>query len=645
MRLLVLLLFVLVATVVSAQKMPEVVTYDLKCRLFPAEKRFEIDCELRLPPGYPKGEKIEFTLGEKMSKPSVTIAGRAVDATAGNVVDGDRKWTVAAPTTSHPILISYRNEAAQANVFNLGPEGCFAGGPNSAWYPKFGEYRAEGKMSFDAPTGWVVVATGKRIGNENRFEADQPSHLTFAAAPYKVRRIEGGVPMTLYLLKDRPDADVFVQGCWKTLAYLETLFGRYPFPEFALIETPSPQSNQTGFSGASFEGFIFSSSDELDNGYNLAYIAHEIGHSWWGNLVTRTGNGARYMMDEAIVQYGSVRAVEKFDGPALATRYRWRGYPGYSQIQNLYGSLLLQAGGFDKPLGHLSDVDSRTDHAYANAKGFLAWHSIARLIGFDRFHKALQRVTKKYAWRSITFEQFLAEIRKEAGADSDRIFEQWFERKGIPVLSSRFEQTGSKLGVTIEQSGEPYILRVPVRVDYDNGSSDMRDILIRERSQTFQVPARRRVVGVVVDPQRELYQASPDLVAETKALAFYGKAYIAAHAGDYPTAQTILEEGLKSIPTPDPYGVEYNLRSFLGSAYRRAGKHEEAKKQYELSLLLANRDEGNVPWTYFRLAQVLRALGDEEGAKGAINQAISAEARLQFPSGVRREIERFLERG
>ena len=111
----------------------------------------------------------------------------------------------------------------------------------------------------------VVKATGDLVrtsdeGNRSLFDfaVTQPSTYSFAIGKYLVHRHEGKVPTTLYLLKDRPFADKMVTGLGQVLDVLVREFGSYPYgKEFAIVETPSPQSEMSGFSGASLEGFMF----------------------------------------------------------------------------------------------------------------------------------------------------------------------------------------------------------------------------------------------------------------------------------------------------------------------------------------------------------------------------------------------------
>lgn len=641
MKLWLSLVLVLSALVGRAQQ----VRYEIWCQLEPGKR----EMKLQTVATGPWMDKVEFSLAETMSVPKVELLGSGepvtLNVTETSKSNGNRIMTVTPPLSAKSsklqLRFTYQNADTKGFVYYLGPEACFAGGYNTIWYPRFGDERALGRLHFDVPTGYVVKASGKLSKEEKKgdrqtydFEAEQPVLFTFSAARYHITRIDGPLPVTIYSLKERANAKEYAEGCFKVLKVLQREFGPYPFPDFSIVETPSPQSSTlAGFSGASFEGFMFADSSSLDIPFNLAYFGHEMGHQWWGNLVQRTGPKGSYLMSEGLAQFGSLQCVREIEGAALAFRYRYMGYPSYSANQSLRGSLMYGPAGIDKPVATLPEEYDVAYHQLANSKGFLVWDTLARQVGRDRFRKALQVVTKKYAWKAVTFDQLVEEIQRATGRDIQPLIQQWFYRTGAPCLSSTWKQDGSRLTIEIQQTAPLYTLSIPVSILLSDGSTVVKEVAVSQALETVELAAKQRVVDVKIDPMFEVYHTTPALQEEANALKSYAEGFMASLRGKSTDALKAFEAGLTALPKPDPYGVEFRLRAALGREYFIAGKLPEAKTQFQAAVECPTRDAEYLPWVYFRLATIAQREGDAKRLEWAFRNIESADRALPYPSG------------
>ncbi len=507
---------------------------DLVVKLQPEARRLEASGTLRLPAAKQARESVVLSLRPDMADLHIEVsspkacAGPAELSEKGSPKPGDDKnWTVRPerpfpPDAEISLKFSYAGGKKQSLVFCLGPQGCFAGGPNSAWYPQVESGRSTGSLRFEVPKGLVVKATGNLVrthdeGNASLFEftVSQPSMYSFAAASYTIRRHEGKVPTTLYLFRDRPFAEEMVAGLGNIMDVLVREFGPYPYgKEFAIVETPSPQSELSGFTGASIEGFMFVSSNALRGGFNLALFGHELGHQWWGNLVKHTGEKGAYMLDEAMAQFGSLRCVEEIEGEAAAARYRRIGYPGYSDIQCGRGALQLWARGSDHALETLPR--SMVSHNLADSKGFLTYHLLARTIGPDRFRNALHKLTEQHAFGTASWQDFTQTVQQAAEQDLGWFYEQWFTRAGAPVLALEWAQEKDQLRCTIRQGQPTYRLTVPLYVEFRDEKPATHDVDVRELKTVVVLPAAGRVSAVTLDPLYHVHHKTPASKTELK---------------------------------------------------------------------------------------------------------------------------------
>lgn len=640
---------------------PPAVQYDLTVNVQPDAHRLESTAVVQIPPAASERQTLSFTLYADMADVRATVL--APPACAGpaalQIIEKDqgfvhnRRWEL---KPAHPLpkdtpislQIQYSGGQKQSFEFYLGPEGSFASAYGCNWYPRFGQMQETGTMRFTVPKGYTVKATGLTNpltgdGAEPRFafRVEQPTRFSFAAGRYVVHRREGRVPVTLYLLKDRPFAEGFVEGIRKAHRVLENEFGPYPFGEYAVVETPSPQSDLSGFSGASLAGFMFADTQTMDGGFNLAFFGHEMSHQWWGNLVTHDGDKGGYMLDEAMAQYGSLRCVEAIDGPEMAARYRSIGYPGYDLLQDGRGALLFAAAGVDDPLGALPSGGN--SHFMADSKGFLVYAMLARTIGHERFHKALKHITSAYAFRSITWETFLQEIQRAAGQDLTWFYIQWFERKGVPLLSLQWTQEGSSLRVTLSQAAPFYRLMLPVQIEYDDGEAVLQQVSIDGQKAERVYPARRRVRAVRLDPYDEVLHMTPETKEKWEALRPWMQGYALEMMGKTDEALQVYRQNLPRLPETDRYGTEFLLHAGIGDLQRRAGHLEEAKGAYERALACPTRWPDYLPSVYYGLAQIAKSQNDSARLAWAIRCAVSADHALDFPTGAGQQATQLLE--
>ncbi|HEY7767219.1 hypothetical protein, partial [Longimicrobium sp.] len=374
--------------------------YELTVSLDPDRHHLSGSGTLRLPGSPAERQEIRLGLSARYGAFSVEVVSPASAAGPADVVVFDstppnRRYRVIPrrpiPANVEPELrLTYSGGEGTEWVYYLGPEGSFAAGSMTPWYPQVlageGTLRATGTVTFSVPGPYEVVASGDRrsahragrdttVRHEVQYRFDRPSFFSFAAGRYLVRRREGRIPILAYVLRDRPSLGQYLDRTAEVISTLELEFGAYPFSEFALVEAPADQARRARFNGASLEGFILASSTLIDAPYNTAFYAHEITHQWWG--VTLTPRGYAPLLSEMVSQYGALRVVERLEGQDLAARFRRIGYPGYPSDQSARGFLKLAAAGLDSALeAHTHDVTVAQQLSWG--KGMLALDQLAR---------------------------------------------------------------------------------------------------------------------------------------------------------------------------------------------------------------------------------------------------------------------------
>jgi aminopeptidase N len=624
--------------------------YDLTVKLLPLAHRIEASGTLRLPPVQAVRQALQIGLSDLMSDLQAEFlepkacAGQAKIEKAREV-NKSIVWKILPPKPipageAVRLRFAYAGGGEIRFVFYIGVEGSFAGGFNTLWYPQVESSpntpaKGLGVLRFSVPADYKVIATGRKrssaeeeASGDFRFEVTQASMFTFAAAKYIIehRLSSTGVPTAAYLLRSRPKIGDYLEKCARVLDTLTQEFGPSPYSEFALVEVPTEQASKADFAGASFEGFIFSNAEFLDQDFNTAYYGHEISHQWWGVSVGRKGARGNLMLDEALAQYGSLRAVEILEGSRAAERYRRSGYPGYILIQNATGYFMVEAAGFDQPLSNLKQ--GQFTRILADGKGFIVYDMLSRTVGREKFSRILQTIARQYAADNLSWDEFLRAIEKGAGTDLQWFYDQWFERAGAPEWDVSWRQDDTTVRGAITQPQPYFRATVEVLLEGDDYQSQVQTVDLRAASTEFSFPAQFRVRALTVDPHYQVLHRTPQLRALRSALGAQIRASVERGKKQFEEAEKILRQALAKEADPDLHGARFTLQVALGQVFLEQKKFAEAKANLQMALANPSRRAETLPRAYLYLAQAAKGLNDEATLTFAVNSAIAAEAAI-----------------
>ncbi|MEQ9188350.1 MAG: M1 family metallopeptidase [Cryomorphaceae bacterium] len=234
----------------------------------------------------------------------------------------------------------------------------------------------------------------------------------------------------------------------KMLEAAEEIYGAYAWDRYDVIVLPP----SFPFGGMENPRLTFATPTILAGDKSLtALVAHELAHSWSGNLVTnRTWND--FWLNEGFTVYFERRIMEAVYGKE------------YADMLTLLGKQDL-----DRELVNLADVpddtrlklslegrdpdDGMSDIAYE--KGFFLLRTIEENVGRTAFDSFLNKHFKKNAFSTITTEEFLSHLKQELlGGDQEKydalMIDEWVYEPGIPtnmseVSSSLFDQVNDQI--------------------------------------------------------------------------------------------------------------------------------------------------------------------------------------------------------
>lgn len=527
-----------------------------------------------------------------------------------------------------------------AEIFAVTSISAFAAGIKTAWYPQMEdgpEYqngephglRGSGRIHFATAPGIAVFAPGiisSESNGETLVEFPRPLYFTFAAGRYSVVTEPGRIPVSLYRLRQTPDAGNYARRTSRVLDALIREFGPFPQSRFAVMEVPTDQADRAGFLGASLEGVMFAVTDFLDRPFNVAYFGHEISHQWWPNSIRGNRQPPKnWIMSEGLAQYGSIRTVEIFDGPAIAATYRQRGYRGFPEASSAETFFRLAAAGFDDKVGDLS-APPAISRALVLSKGAFVWDMLSREVGRERFRRVLGAYARTHAGQHVGWDEFLGALAKGSDRDLRRFYDQWFYRTGAPTIQLAWSWTGKAALLELAQTRPIYRLSIPV-VAYKGGRPSLRSINLTDTSAIAIWTLPERPDSITIDPGLEILRWTPSMRASADALLPYTRILVLVQEGRAEQAQAAVEEILRRKPVADPQGLRFMLRTVAADILAGRERWRDVRAEVRLALGEPSRREDALAALFLLDARAAKALGDTTSARVAVDSAIAADAR------------------
>lgn len=384
------------------------------------------------------------------------------------------------------------------------------------------------------------------------------------------------------------------------LDFFSDTFGiEYPWEKYAqvVVEQFTAGGMENTSATTLYQGVMHDQRALLDSTPDRL-IAHELGHQWWGDLVT-CRDWSHLWLNEGFATYSEVLWYEHKLGRDEAD------YLLYSKSRQGRGATTLARPIVDRRYhSPRSMFDAR---AYPKAGWVL--HMLRRRVGDDEFFRALKRWGTVYAYQTAETSDLRKTFERLLGQSLERFFFDWTERSGHPVVTVATTHQPAdglvRVEVTQDQKGEPFEFPLQVELPVPGRSEPVRvELLVNEKKQVVFVPVPSRPAQVRVDPRfsllaelkekksRSWWQVqlakAPSVPERLRAVEHFGRGRSSADVG-------LLVKSLEQDPF---YGVREAAAATLG---RRRG--DAARKA-----LLAGLDKQVQPSPFVRRA-CAKALG------------------------------------
>jgi aminopeptidase N len=206
------------------------------------------------------------------------------------------------------------------------------------------------------------------------------------------------------------------------IAAVEAMYGPYRWDRYDLLVLPP----SFPFGGMENPRLTFTTPTILAGDRSLvSLVAHELAHSWSGNLVTNA-TWSDFWLNEGFTVYLERRILEKVYGTARA---EMEAVLGRRELDREMAGLPERDRVLHIDLAGRDPDEGCTLVPYE--KGALLLRTIEQSAGRERFDAFLRAYFDHFAFQSITTAQFLEYLR--ANLPTDVPVEEWIFQPGIPA--------------------------------------------------------------------------------------------------------------------------------------------------------------------------------------------------------------------
>lgn len=228
----------------------------------------------------------------------------------------------------------------------------------------------------------------------------------------------------------------------KMMDAAQELYGEYLWETYDVIVLP----HSFPFGGMENPRLTFATPTLIAGDRSLvSVIAHELAHSWSGNLVTNA-SWNDFWLNEGFTVYFENRIMEEIYGEEVADML---ALIEYQELEESVDQMMAAGNGEDTHLklhlDHRNPDEGMTDIAYVKGAFFLK--TLEKAVGRDKFDAFLRKYFEKHKFETLTTEDFVKYLKANLLEKENVDFnvDEWIYEDGIPdnvvtIDSDRFEE-------------------------------------------------------------------------------------------------------------------------------------------------------------------------------------------------------------
>ena len=244
------------------------------------------------------------------------------------------------------------------------------------------------------------------------------------------------------------------------ISIAEDLYGPYRWERYDLIVLPP----SFPFGGMENPRLTFATPTILAGDRSLtSLVAHELAHSWSGNLVTNA-TWEDFWLNEGFTVYFENRIIEKLNGRDYSEMLALLSLQDLqAEVEEMTSNGRAGDTHLKLNLTNRNPDDGVTTIAYEKGYYFLRW--LEEMAGRDNWDQFLKKYFEENAFRSMTTEHFLKYLQKNL-IERQHInlyqedLEEWIYQGGLPAnlippVSAKFEKVDESRNIWLQRGNIP----------------------------------------------------------------------------------------------------------------------------------------------------------------------------------------------
>ncbi len=498
------------------------------------------------------------------------------------------------------------------------------------------------EMIVTVPADWLTVSNGKLLSVKDAGKGQKTWHwdesvpsstylITLVAGEFdEVKDTWRGKPVTYYAPRGRGDRLALNYG--RTPAMID-LFSKkfgvdYPWEKYAQAMVDDFVAGGMENSSATTNTSSSLVHPKLAPEYLTGQedlISHELGHQWFGDLVTCKDWG-NIWLNEGFATFLEYVWTEARFGKDQADYERWQASRQWFGAQQL----------FSQPMVRHNFTESEEFDGNAYTKGGWVLYMLRQQLGEEAFFRGLRHYLEVNRGKNVVTADFAKAVEEATSVNIDQFLVQWVYGAGAPKFDLAYAYDGAKheVALTVKQTqkieGRVGLFRVPVNVEItaELGAKSF-PILVSKESETFTFPAGAKPLLVLFDKggqilkSAEFHKDKTEWLYQLKnAAGVFDRANAAAVLGTMKPDDDVLAALGEALRGDRVAGVRAAAADSLG----HLGGSTAAKQ------LLASLEKTEQPWVRSPIVTALGNIKDDPAVAAKLESLAGGDASFRARS-------------